>query len=107
MAYEIAEAARAALKDGQNMESALKDRKKDIEGMQSEIDWANEQIEAMQAHARRLRISQLRRMEDSIWSAFDRSSPKVSDKQQDRHLARLRRFGDACLAEIERLRGEE
>ena len=114
MAYEIAEAARAALEDGQNMERALKERKDANEEIQSDLDWANEQIKAMQAHARRLRISQLRRMADACKSLFSRAietserrAPEFPPAERIIAInARIRRFRAACLAEIERLRGE-
>lgn len=114
MAFEIAEAARAALEDGQNMERALKDRKDVNEGIQSELDWANEQISAMQRHAHRLRISQLRRMasisagmsDDLFGYASHENAPRGSFLwRMARRKARCVRFRAACLAEIARLQG--
>ena len=109
MAFEIAEAARAALEDGQNMEKALKERKDANEEIRSELDWANEQIQMMQAHARRLRISQLRRMARGADALADRLLDE--DAKRDgcefswTWFGRVIKFRDACLAEIERLRG--
>ena len=61
-------------------------------------DKADEVVERAIAELRRLRISQLRRMADvALYSTCG----------SIRDLDRWRRFVDACLAEIERLRGEE
>lgn len=94
MNYEMSAAVSAALKDGQNMEDALKARKEQIEE-------ANSEIEHMDRELRRLRISQLRRMiqraEHIIASLY------ISDR---RGKKRLLWFIESCDREIARLRGE-
>ena len=75
----------------------------------------NLSIEAMRDHDRikRLRISQLRRTRDAIaskaggWANILRDIPEGPRKSwRRRWLDRMERLDAACLAEIERLRGE-
>lgn len=75
---------------------------------------ANESIfRDLIAENRRLRISQLRRMRDAIasraggWAKILRDIPEGPRKSwRRRWLDKMERLDSACLAEIERLRGE-
>lgn len=105
MQWEMAQAVSAASKDGQNMEDALKARKKKIEE-------ANSEIEYMDCELRRLRIAHLRRMVCSIHGAIERTQwfPAYTEQEFEhkkwRRRDRFTRFAKACRAEIARLRGE-
>lgn len=64
-------------------------------------------IEKQRNELRRLRISQLRRMADRAdMLATTAEMPYYARFEKTRIAERLRRFTAACLAEIERLRGE-
>lgn len=71
-------------------------------------------IRELAAENRRLRISQLRRMADGCSALFSRAietserrAPEFPPAERIIAInARIRRFRAACLAEIERLRGE-
>jgi hypothetical protein len=93
MEYEVCEAIAQAKDDGKRMEARLQELGEECNNLE---DHANDYDE-ISAELRRLRISQPRRMADV---AMYGTCGSIRD------LDRWRRFADACLAEIERLRGE-
>lgn len=110
MEYEMSEAVRAASKDGQNMEDALKERKEQLEE-------ANSEIECMERELLRLRIAHLRRMADAVdsrasgWADVLRTVPdypslQPRDRWRRRWLVKMEKLHAAINTEIARLRGE-
>lgn len=71
-----------------------------------------EEFDAMQSELRRLRISQLRKMEQiaffrsSWWSSQSVMGPIEHKKRCEKNASKLWNLGNACLVEIARLRGE-
>ena len=86
----------------------------DAERMEQGLIRRKDEVTTVSAELRRLRISQLRRMADACKSLFSRAigtserrAPEFPPAERIIAInARIRRFRAACLAEIERLRGE-
>lgn len=109
MAYEVCKAIAQAKDDGKRMEARLQELGEECNNLE---DHASDYDE-ISTELRRVRISQLRRMAEAcekrltIYATLARETGREDvRKLATRKADKLARLGSACLAEIERLRGE-